>query len=254
MGDRADPGARGVMGGHGEPNDENALWSEIYANPEDLTPRFVLADAYTERGDPRGPFMSASLNALSTGARPRGEAALLTRHEAAWLGDFNRYTTAPRVWRGGVLTGAVTSGLSLASRARAEWRVVQELRFETSLGMEELTSSAFPSLRVLGLVPVRMLPWLESSELLVQLETVYVGMNLSPTLNQELRILGAFSAPEKLILVGVHAEAAARDSYSARGRGSRLFNVSRYRLAEASWLPSRPGSPRAALWPPIVNR
>ncbi len=217
----------------------DALWAEIYAHPDDLTPRWVLADVYTERGDPRGPFMVASLKALATGGgRPRGEAALLLRHEAAWLGDFRQYVGATRVWRGGVLAGCTVRGMSGASRERREWRVMQELRFESSLGLEQLSSRGFPSLRVLGLIPVRMLHGLEASGLLDQLDTVYVWTNPGPPDPGELGTLAVFSAPQKLVLLAARPGPGPREAPDI---------LARFRLAERE-------IPRGALWPPRLER
>jgi uncharacterized protein (TIGR02996 family) len=42
-------------------NDEAALWSQIYEQPENLEARAVLSDLLTERGDQRGPFIAAQL-------------------------------------------------------------------------------------------------------------------------------------------------------------------------------------------------
>lgn len=41
--------------------DEDELWSRAYAQPRDLEVRAVLADALSERGDARGPFIAAQL-------------------------------------------------------------------------------------------------------------------------------------------------------------------------------------------------
>lgn len=42
-------------------SDEDELWSQAYAQPGDLEVRAVLADALSERGDARGPFIAAQL-------------------------------------------------------------------------------------------------------------------------------------------------------------------------------------------------
>ena len=68
----------------------DALYAEIYANPEDDGPRLVLADALSAQGDPRGELIVLQLERARTGGAEPGarERELLGKHGKAWLGDL----------------------------------------------------------------------------------------------------------------------------------------------------------------------
>lgn len=211
------------------------LWLEVYAHPEDLTARWVLADVYTEVGNPRGPFMAQSLSPAAMDI-PQDAAVLLRRHEREWLGGFFRHTLAPRIWRAGVLVGCKARGLPAASLERPEWRLVEEVLLESSL--EEVTPVRFPSLRVLGMVVMARLGWLAESGLLEQLDTAFVWTNSAFPTADDLRTLAAFPSPEKLVLVGTWT--------SARDASPELRMLqTRFRRAERT-------IPRGTLWPAIL--
>jgi uncharacterized protein (TIGR02996 family) len=63
--------------------DEAGLFANVYANPHDDAPRLVLADFLTEKGDPRGEFISMQFAAQRDLKR---EKALLKQHGKKWLG------------------------------------------------------------------------------------------------------------------------------------------------------------------------
>lgn len=210
------------------------LWSEVYAHPEDLTARWVLADVYTERGNPRGPFMAQSLSPAGIDSPP--DAAALRRYEREWLGGFFRHTLGPRIWRAGVLVGCKARGLSAASLERPEWRLVEQVLLESSL--EEVTPARFPSLRVLGMVVMARLGWLEESGLLEQLDTAFIWTNSAFPTADDLQALAAFPSPEKLVLVGAWTDL--RDP-----RPETRALLTRFRRAERT-------IPRGTLWPAIL--
>jgi uncharacterized protein (TIGR02996 family) len=81
---------------------EAELWRLVYASPEDDGPRAVLADVLSERGDPRGEFITLQLARGQRELTPEEqklEAALLRKHQSAWLGEVAsilRYRNYPR--------------------------------------------------------------------------------------------------------------------------------------------------------------
>ena len=63
------------------------LLAQIYAAPDDDTPRLVYADWLQQRGDPRGEFIALQIERARAKARKGGrqrEDALLTDHDATW--------------------------------------------------------------------------------------------------------------------------------------------------------------------------
>jgi uncharacterized protein (TIGR02996 family) len=88
-----------------EKNEADFL-AAIYAAPDDDTPRAVYADWLTERGDPRGEFITLQLS-RSEATRKR-ENALLKKHGRAWAGELDRVVDKEgRVFRRGFLTEVV---------------------------------------------------------------------------------------------------------------------------------------------------
>lgn len=65
-----------------------ALFADVYANPDDDGPRQVLGDALIERGDPRGEFIQLQLARGRGGAVTPRETELLKRHGKQWLGPL----------------------------------------------------------------------------------------------------------------------------------------------------------------------
>ena len=135
------------------------LIDDILAAPDDDGPRQVYADSLTERGDPRGEFITLQLklahadaNDLRVPARARIEerlAKLLEEHRHEWTADFAEFTAAQFELRRGfvehVTTSADLSGVvarlfsvglllrsaTLASRAMNLVRTQEARRFET---------------------------------------------------------------------------------------------------------------------------
>jgi uncharacterized protein (TIGR02996 family) len=67
------------------------LFEKVYEDPDDDAPRAALADYLTERGDPRGEFISLQLaEASGTATKPmlKRAAALLAKHEDSWLEPY----------------------------------------------------------------------------------------------------------------------------------------------------------------------
>ncbi len=62
------------------------LVAAIYADPDDDAPRHVLADYLSDRGDPRGEFISLQLARGRNDVRIARELELQQAHAAAWLG------------------------------------------------------------------------------------------------------------------------------------------------------------------------
>lgn len=104
--------------------DTAKLIEECIAQFDDDGPREVLADALLEREDPRGEFIALQLRdarrELGDADRKR-MAALLRKHEKAWIGDVTRITKL-RVWRRGFLDEA-----ELLQGAAADERVWSQL-------------------------------------------------------------------------------------------------------------------------------
>ncbi|MFZ5438764.1 MAG: TIGR02996 domain-containing protein [Myxococcota bacterium] len=65
---------------------EAELLAMVYEHPADDGPRLVYADFLTERGDPRGEFISGQLTKPRTKEQLAAEKALLKKHGKAWLG------------------------------------------------------------------------------------------------------------------------------------------------------------------------
>ncbi len=65
-----------------------AFLREIKDNPEDDTPRLILADWLDDRGDPRGEFIRLDMQLAATGACDARHAEIRKQHEADWLGPL----------------------------------------------------------------------------------------------------------------------------------------------------------------------
>ncbi len=165
-----------IRAGLARPWDARAaeLWSLIYANPADRTPRWVLADLYTELEDARGPFLSASLRALASGVRPADEAAALRRHEKAWLGAFGAHALRPRRWEGGVVVACRIAAVPKDPMYR-EWRALEEAELGPRVELAMLTPEHFPSLRVIGGVHSAQLVELAALPIVDQLREIHVA-------------------------------------------------------------------------------
>ncbi|MFT3708261.1 MAG: TIGR02996 domain-containing protein [Archangium sp.] len=79
--------------------DEAALFANVYADPSNDAPRLVLADFLTERGDPRGEFIT--LQCTAPGTDVKREKALLKEHEKKWLGAIAPVLAKDVEWKRG---------------------------------------------------------------------------------------------------------------------------------------------------------
>lgn len=66
------------------------LLALVYADPDDVAARHVLADALLERGDPRGEHIALTLADDPSGAARERADALLREHHRSWLGPLAR--------------------------------------------------------------------------------------------------------------------------------------------------------------------
>nr|HEX4316088.1 TIGR02996 domain-containing protein [Kofleriaceae bacterium] len=85
------------------PEDEAALVAAVYADPRDDAPRLVLADALSQRGDPRGEFLALDMMPTRTTADDRRRGALLKAHGKSWIsGELRRaINTSTLRWQRG---------------------------------------------------------------------------------------------------------------------------------------------------------
>ncbi len=99
-----------------------ALLTDSKEHPEDDTPRLILADWLEERDDPRGSFLRAQVEAAR---RPEGDperqryeaeaAALLHRHEIAWLGPLRPRLLGWEFARGLIHARAMSAELAVGA-------------------------------------------------------------------------------------------------------------------------------------------
>jgi uncharacterized protein (TIGR02996 family) len=81
---------------------ERALLAAILAHPAEDAPRAVYADWLTERGEPRGEFITLQLAKRQTPALRARADALLAKHKKDWVGRFGgkkvEYGFTERTW------------------------------------------------------------------------------------------------------------------------------------------------------------
>ncbi len=103
------------------------LLAAVLADPADLTPRAVYADALQEAGDPRGEFIALQLAGKST----RREKALFAAHRATWLGSLAKVLAPSSQFANGFLRAAVLAvyprPLTKTQRDHVELRTVEIL-------------------------------------------------------------------------------------------------------------------------------
>jgi uncharacterized protein (TIGR02996 family) len=80
--------ARLGAGPRGAPAELGALFARVYEDPISDEPRWVLADALQEAGDPRGEFIALQLKPKLTAAERKRMRALEAEHGAAWCGGL----------------------------------------------------------------------------------------------------------------------------------------------------------------------
>jgi uncharacterized protein (TIGR02996 family) len=135
------------------------LLAAVLANPEDDAPRLVFADWLTERGDPRGTFISLQCE-LARGTSRAEEveaeaAALLESHELHWLEGLSSEEVRVRFNRGFVDHVELRGAQSLAEAAPfferepvtsvtfAQRRVIDAELFANSQWVERLRTLEF---------------------------------------------------------------------------------------------------------------
>lgn len=131
----------------------------VLADPENDAPRLVYADWLTERGDPRGTFISLQCELARGTARAEEVAAeaeaLLDSHEAQWLEGVSAEDVRVTFRRGFVERAELRGAQSLAEAARfferepvtelafAQRRVIDAELFANSRWIERLRSLEF---------------------------------------------------------------------------------------------------------------
>jgi uncharacterized protein (TIGR02996 family) len=138
--------------------------ADIYKAPDDDAERQVFADWLSERGDPRGEFITIQLAkkaGRTTDAMDKREASLLKKHAKAWLGPLDRVTH--KRWRrfeGGFLADVVLTIDGFVKTTSEElldpaWATVHSLGvpwnicYEPDLCQGILDLPAFANLRVI---------------------------------------------------------------------------------------------------------
>lgn len=135
--------------------DPEALLREIWARPDDLQLRVVLADLLEARGDPRGELISLQCAREASGAAPSAqERKLLARFERVWLGAIEPFVLKSGVVfrRGFVSACALTN--KTPDPALPEWATVERLdmtRLALYVGSDHelVAAGALKSLRAL---------------------------------------------------------------------------------------------------------
>jgi uncharacterized protein (TIGR02996 family) len=138
----------------------DALYQAVFAAPHDDGPRLVLADALQEAGDPRGEFLSLSLQPRRTQRSERRMSKLLERHRVAFLRGL-----APMVmpgherWDRGFLTEAtlILEGLHVEVPDLATLEKVEVLfspAAPTELASPHMRSLKEVTMAALSAVPV----------------------------------------------------------------------------------------------------
>lgn len=113
--------------------DEGTLLERIHADPDDDGLRVVYADALTERGDPRGEFISLQLQKKHTPAQRAQLKALLAKHERTWSGPLARALDRRVYERGFLVEGEVSIGTDELAPTAPEWATVERVRNATKL-------------------------------------------------------------------------------------------------------------------------
>jgi uncharacterized protein (TIGR02996 family) len=135
--------------------DLDALYEAVFAAPGDDGPRLVLADALQEVGDPRGEFLSLSLQSRRTQRSERRLAKLLERHRAGFLrGLAPMIMPAHEKWERGFLSEAslLLEGLHVDTPDLATLEKVEVLY--SPAAPLELSSPHMRSLREVTMAPL----------------------------------------------------------------------------------------------------
>src|SRR5947209_4317685 len=123
-----------------------AFLRDAKENPEDDTPRMILADWLEDRGDPRGEFLRLDMELAARGVCGDRHAELLKQHEAEWLGPLA--AKANWNWRRALLSLSVhqrwvlgPTWTALAGTELWEWVEDVTLTKYTATGLRRLASS-----------------------------------------------------------------------------------------------------------------
>lgn len=128
------------------------LYAAVYANPDDIDARLVLADALTEAGDPRGAFIQLQCAAAAPSADPslaRRATTLLNANRRAWVPEQANPASAA-FERGFAYRAALRDSGSVQLLAHPSWGTVRELCWPGSGDVESYQGVLDqPSLRAL---------------------------------------------------------------------------------------------------------
>ncbi len=112
--------------------DLQTLWSEVFAAPDDVQRKLVLADALQEQGDARGEFIALQLARTGDQRPTKREKELLAQHRETWMGPLADVLRSPE-YEGGLLVGGRLKGSVDALESGLEhpsWQAVRRLDCE----------------------------------------------------------------------------------------------------------------------------
>ncbi len=137
----------------GDSTDIDALWSAVWNEPARLSARLVLADALSDRGDPRGEFISLQCMEAPTRKTKARANKLLKSNIDQWTGTLPTVERASRVFERGFLSRVrVTAHSAEVNETvdQREWRTIEELTLGDRYGaLDPAVLSNMPCLRVL---------------------------------------------------------------------------------------------------------
>jgi uncharacterized protein (TIGR02996 family) len=195
----------------------DALLAAIYADPADDGARQVYADVLTERGDPRGMFITMQL--ARSGREPTGkemteEMKILRKHARAWLGDVApvlgsfSYALGVVPGKGVVFQRGFLWRVGLAGRDRDVARIagtsclatVENLALMKENGATLLDGNTpLPALRGLTVVP-ELVDVVVRSPIAKQLERLTISGMASPEHRRGAESTGLFPRLRELVL------------------------------------------------------
>jgi uncharacterized protein (TIGR02996 family) len=128
------------------------LVAAIYADPDDDAPRHVLADYLSDRGDPRGEFISLQLAHARNDVRIARELELQQAHATEWLGALAQVLDVrrSRFERGFLSHAAIVPNTKKQLRKLARepgWATVE--RFVHGVPPQLLDHASFAALRAI---------------------------------------------------------------------------------------------------------
>jgi uncharacterized protein (TIGR02996 family) len=129
------------------------LWKDVWAHPERIAARHVLADALQARGDPRGEFIALQLAGGENQKAARRVAALLREHGDDWLGRLPGVERASRRFERGFVSSvrvAASDAQLEAALDADEWRTIEEIFLAASPEVAVRLVGRMPMLRALA--------------------------------------------------------------------------------------------------------